>query len=129
SERGAYFVQSELQLRRDQSADWMIAADVNQGPSDVARTNKFLRKPAQLRKSVLADVQRGTEQLQRIVATADGLQKTARSLGYARHYSNTLFNIMRGGVFNDGYQLDTHDLLAFVKNANSEIAARHVAFF
>ncbi|MEI2723209.1 MAG: hypothetical protein V9H26_06575 [Verrucomicrobiota bacterium] len=129
AERGAYFVQSEMSLRRGQSTDWLIVADVNQGPSGVTRLNQLLRQPAQLRKSVLADVQRGTVELQRLVAAADGLQQTALPLGGARHYANTLFNIMRGGVFNDGYQLDTDDLLAFVKNANTEIAARHAAFF
>ena len=129
AERGAYFVQSEMQLRRGQSADWLVVADVGQSSSDVARINLHLRKPAQLRRAVLADVQCGTEQLQRIVATADGLQKTARPLGCARHYGNALFNIMRGGVFHDGYQIETKDLSAFVKNANSEIAARHAAFF
>lgn len=129
AERGAYFVQSKMQLRRGQSADWLVVADVGQSSSDVARINQLLRKPVQLRRDVLADVERGTEQLQRIVATADGLQKTTRSLGCARHYGNTLFNIMRGGVFHDGYQLETRDLLAFVKNTNSEIAARHATFF
>ena len=129
AERGAYFLQAEMQLGRSQSADWLLVADVNQGPSEVARLNQLLRKPAQLRKLVLADVQRGTEELQRIVATADGLQQSARTLGCARHYSNTLFNIMRGGVFNDGYKLGAHDLLAFVQNANKELAVRHTAFF
>jgi len=129
AERGAYFVQSEMQLRRGQSSDWLIVADVNQGPSDVARLHQLLRKPAQLCKCVLDDVKHGTAELQRIVAAADGLQQSARSLGCARHYANTLFNIMRGGVFNDGYQLDRQDLLAFVKNANAEIATRHAGFF
>ncbi len=129
AERGAYFVQAEVELRRGQTADWLVVADVNQGPSDVARLNQLLRKPARLRRLVLDDVQRGTEELRRIVSGADGLQQTARSLGCARHYSNTLFNIMRGGVFNDGYTLDTCDLLAFVQNANREIAARQAAFF
>jgi hypothetical protein len=129
AERGAYFVQSEIKLRRGQSTDWLVVADVNQGPSDVARLNQLLRKPAQLRKAVLADVQRGTTELRRIVAGADGLQQTARSLGCARHYSNALFNIMRGGVFNDGYKLDAHDLLAFAQNSNAEIASHHAAFF
>jgi len=129
AERGAYFVQSDVQLRRGRSLDWLVAADVSQSASDVARMNLLLRKPARLRKAVLADIQHGTEQLQRIVASADGLQKTARPLGCARHYSNALFNIMRGGVFHDGYQLDAQDLLAFVKNANGEMAARHAAFF
>ncbi len=129
AERGAYFIHSEIPLRPGQSADWMIVADVNQSSSDVARLNQLLQQPSRLRKSVLADVRHGTAQLQRIVATADGLQKSARPLGCARHYGNTLFNIMRGGVFHDGYSLDPSDLLAFVKNANSEVAARQAAFF
>ena len=129
AERGAYFVQAELQLRRGRSSDWLVVADVNQGSSDVARVNQLLRKPARLRQLVLDDVQRGTSELQRIVAGADGLQQTARPLGCARHYANTLFNIMRGGVFIDGYKLNAHDLLAFAQNANRELAARHASFF
>ncbi len=127
--RGAYFVQAEIQLRGGQSTDWLVVADVNQGSVEVARLNRLLRKPARLRMLVMDDVQHGTVELQRIVAGADGLQQTARPLGCARHYSNTLFNIMRGGVFHDGYTLDTHDLLAFVQNANGETAARQAAFF
>ena len=82
-----------------------------------------------MRRLVLRDVQRGTEELQRIVASADGLQQTARPLGCARHYSNTLFNIMRGGVFADGYEVDSRDVLAFARNANTELAGRHASFF
>ena len=129
AERGAYFLQADLQLRRGQGAEWLVVANVNQGPSDVARLNQLLRKPVRLQQLVLDDVKHGTAELQRIVAAADGLQQTARSLGCARHYGNTLFNIMRGGVFNDGYKLDTRDVLAFVQNANGDLAARHASFF
>jgi hypothetical protein len=104
-------------------------ADVSQGPADIVRLEQLLRQPARLRRLVLEDVQRGTTELQRIVAGADGLQQTARSLGCARHYSNALFNIMRGGVFDNGYQLDTQDLRAFVQNANRDLATTHAAFF
>lgn len=128
AERGAYFVQSELRLRPGQRADWLLVADVNQGPTEVAQLNQWLRKPAQLRRLVLRDVQHGTEELQRIVASADGLQQTARPLGCARHYSNTLFNIMRGGVFANGYEVDTRDVRAFALNANKELGGRHASF-
>ena len=63
------------------------------------------------------------------MGAADGLQKTARPLSNARHYSNTLFNVMRGGIFNDGYKLDPDDLLAFVTHANKKVAVRHAPFF
>jgi hypothetical protein len=47
----------------------------------------------------------------------------------ARHFSNVLFNVMRGGIFPDGYQIDPADLLAFVRQANSVVAARQTRFF
>lgn len=129
AERGAYFVQSEFALRAGASFDWLLGADVNQGHSEVTQLDQWLRRPALLRKSVLADVQRGTQELQLIVASADGLQQTSNALGCARHYSNTLFNVMRGGVFAAGYQVDIRDLRAFVENANHELARRHTNFF
>ncbi len=63
------------------------------------------------------------------MGAADGLQKTARPLSNARHYSNTLFNVMRGGIFNDGYKLDPDDLLSFVTHADKRVAIRHAPFF
>lgn len=129
AERGAYFVESEIALRPGQSHRWMIVADVDQSPSQIANLRRLLRSPAQLQRKVEADIARGTEELWRIVARADGLQKTARPLCDSRHFNNVLFNVMRGGIFFDGCQIDTTDLLAFVRQANSSVAARHLKFF
>jgi hypothetical protein len=128
-ERGAYFIQTTTNLRRGQTVEWLLAADVGQGPSDVAALNRFLHTPARLKRLVQADIDQGTRELERIVGAADGLQKTARPLSNARHYSNTLFNVMRGGIFNDGYKLDPDDLLAFVTQADKKVAIRHASFF
>jgi hypothetical protein len=129
AERGAYFLHTALALSRGQTRDWYLVADVNQGPSDVAELNRLLRQPTKLRKLVDADIARGTEELRRIVGKADGLQKTAQPIGNARHYSNVLFNVMRGGIFYDSYQVNPDDLQAFVRHANKEVAARHTVFF
>ncbi len=129
AERGAYFLCSELNLRSGQATDWLIVADVNRGPSDVVELNQLLRTPARLRRLVEADIARGTQELQRVVGAADGLQRTAEPLGNARHFGNVLFNAMRGGIFTDGYTLDAKDLRDFVAHANGDVAARHAAFF
>ncbi len=129
AERGAYFIESELVLRAGQRRQWMMAADVDQSASQVAKLRRLLRSPVQLQRKVESDIARGTEELWRIVARADGLQKTARTLGDARHFSNVLFNVMRGGIFFDGCQIDAGDLYSFVRQANQAVAARHIAFF
>lgn len=129
AERGAYFIQSELTLRAGQSIEWRIVSDVNRGPSDVAELSHLLRAPARLTKLVLEDVARGTRELRRIIASADGLQKSSTPISDARHASNVLFNVMRGGVFTDGYNVDLDDLRRFITHANRTVATRHAAFF
>jgi len=129
AERGAYFVHATLRLQRNRTADWLIVADVDRGPSDVAKLNQVLRSPAKLRRLVLADVERGSYELRRLVASADGQQRTARPITDARHFNNVLSNVMRGGVFEHGYGVDAADLRAFVHQANRKVAARHTAFF
>ena len=129
AERGAYFVQSDIDLPRGATRDWLIVADVSQGPSGVAEINRLLRRPARLQKMVEDDVLRGTQELRRIAAAADALQMSAEPLVNARHFSNVLFNVMRGGIFRDAYGIDRADLQAFVQHANRDVAARHAGFF
>lgn len=129
AERGAYFIESQFALRPRKYRDWLMVADVDQGPSQVAKLRKLLRSPEKLRKKVEEDIVHGTNELWRIVACADGLQKSARPMGDARHFNNVLFNVMRGGIFPDSYRIDARDLQAFVCNANQDAATRHAAFF
>lgn len=129
AERGAYFIQAELRLSHGQTMDWLVVADVDRSACDVAELNQLLRSPARLRKLVLADVERGTHELRRLVAAADGLQTSAKTIANVRHFNNVLFNIMRGGIFEHGYALDSADLHQFVTHANRNVAKRHRAFF
>ena len=91
--------------------------------------NHLLRAPARLRQLVQADVHDGTQELRRIVCGADGIQCTAEPLRNARHFANVLFNVMRGGIFPNGYNVEASDLRAFVTQANHTVAARHAALF
>ena len=129
AERGAYFVQTKLTLRPGQTANWLLVADVARGPSEVAELQQLLRRPTQLRREIESDIALGTVELERIVASADGLQKSARPLGDARHFGNVLFNVMRGGIFNDGYQVEAADVQVFIRHANRDVATRHAKFF
>lgn len=135
-ERGAYFVRSELVLAAGQAREWLFAADVFQGPASVGNLQRLLSKlprsrtgPGSLRALVLQDVVRGTSELAGLAASADGLQQSASPVADARHFSNVLFNIMRGGVFLQNYRVDAADLQDFVVQANREAGARHRTFF
>jgi len=144
--RGAYFVHIEAPLPADGKHAWYIVGEVNQTASRVAALNKWLlqrgfdaaRRPTQktrhstaaadIAAEIEADVADGTQNLRKIVAGADGLQLTNDRLSTARHFANVLFNVMRGGIFDNGYSISREDLGRFVRKASSQVLARHEAW-
>ena len=123
-QRGGYFVLGKRSLMSGQEIDWMIGADVGQGAAEVVQLRRLLKNPGKFKREVLQDIQEGTQELQRIVGGADGLQVSALPLGCARHYSNTLCNVMRGGIFPDGDRLSRNDLSRFIHAAVPAAAHR-----
>jgi len=83
---------------------------------------------AAVRSKLDEDIERGTRNLVRIVAAADGLQLTGDDLSSDRHFSNALFNVMRGGIPDRGYAVSRADFAAFLGKANHALAGRQAAF-
>lgn len=129
AERGAYYIEAELRLDPETEASWVTVAEIDQGPDDVATLLHALRDKGALMAEVQQDVAAGTDALRRIIAQADGLQCTADRLSTARHMANTLFNVMRGGIFEHNYVVRTEDFRSFVRARNRTIYAQQEAFF
>ncbi|MCB9035526.1 MAG: hypothetical protein H6557_02790 [Lewinellaceae bacterium] len=129
AERGAYFVNSTLNLAAGQNREWAIVAELNQGPSEVAALEKMLQKGSGLPGRLDADIAKGSKNLSRIIGSADGLQQTNNPEASYRHLSNVLFNLMRGGVFVHNYDVDKADLLRFIGNTNKTLRQEYKSFF
>jgi hypothetical protein len=127
-EKGAYFVSKDLKIDAKAEADWSIIANVNQSQSQVIELSKAINSDNDLRNKVEQDVFRGTNKLVELVAGADGLQHTDDELQDARHYSNTLFNIMRGGTFDHNYKIEKDDFSKYLKNASKNVFQRNESF-
>ncbi len=128
-EKGAYFVHSTFVLDAYQEKNWLFAANVNQTHAAIIALNERLKTEADsLKTDLLDDIQLGTEQLIQLVAAADGLQCSADELKNARHFSNVLFNIMRGGIFDENYTIEKADFSTYLKKANNEVFARNQEF-
>ncbi len=67
------------------------------------------------------DIKLGTDNLVKIVGTVDGLQLSNNKLGTSRHFSNVLFNTMRGGIFDDSYHINRNDFILFLQSTNKKI--------
>lgn len=120
--RGAYLIHTELILAPGASQEWMIVAEINQDSTAVADLNQFIQTEKNLQNRIKGDISEGTENLKKIVAMADGLQIGNEELSYGRHFSNTLFNVMRGGIFTTNYQVDVPDFKLFVDQINKPLS-------
>ena len=119
--RGAYYIHTQLELEKNAGQEWYFAAEVNQDGRDVANLNKFLKTQKNIEQLIQENIALGTSNLVKIVAKADGLQLGNDELCFARHFSNTLFNIMRGGVVVNSYTIDLADFILFVHQTNRQI--------
>ena len=127
--RGAYFTHGVLALSGKQESSWHTVAEVNQGPADVRNLIAYLKTGQSIIEDIEADIALGSENLARIVSTSDGMQVTEDRLSANHHFSNVLFNVMRGGLFIDNYTVSKDDLIEFVKSFNNPVFEKFKSFF
>jgi hypothetical protein len=126
--RGAFLIQDSFSVPPGSEQSWYVVADINQGPSELTALLNAIRKgvsPAVLE----ADIDAGTQRLAQLVGGSDGCQLSSDALLAARHFSNTLFNIMRGGTFYDEYTFPLDDFLDFVTTWNRPLREKFKALF
>ncbi|WP_231631452.1 hypothetical protein [Halolactibacillus sp. JCM 19043] len=127
--RGAYYVSDVVHLEKGAEKSWYIVAELNQSAADILELKQTLAEDQGLIEAVEEDVALGSENLRQLVFNADGFQHTANEKASYRHFSNTLYNIMRGGIYADGYMIDKQDLIQFVKQWNQAVYRDETAFF
>ncbi len=121
--RSAFFLQSEFTLSPGGDKRWYMVADINQGPADVAALFQSIDDGISAQ-TLATDIEAGSMRLLQLVGGADGCQLSSDTLISGRHFSNTLFNIMRGGTFYDGYNIPLNDFLDFVGLWNKPLRTR-----
>ena len=120
-EKGAYFINTTFNLNQNSDKNWMIVANVNQNHADIVQLIETISKDKTLENQIREDINLGTQKLIEINASSDALQATEDHLRDTRHFSNTLFNIMRGGIFDYNYQIEKQDFLLYIKKANQVV--------
>lgn len=123
AEKGAYFIHSNMELGPKEEKSWMIIAEVNQSVVQLHTLASMIREDKELSGKLEKDISAGTNHLIELTAAADGLQLTNDQLQNTRHFSNTLFNIMRGGVFDHNYQIEKKDFMTYLSRANVKVFA------
>ena len=120
AEKGAYFINKNIELDAQELKSWLIIANVNLDHSAIAEISKEINSDKNLDQKVLDNVEFGTQNLISLTAASDGLQLTKDNLRDTRHFSNTLFNIMRGGIFDNNYLIEKWDFVKYLETANKK---------
>ena len=101
AEKGAYFTVQNLTLEANNPISWMLVANVNQNLISIQETKGIIKNTPDVTAFLQEDIETGTAKLVQLVAGSDGLQLGENQPRNTRHFANTLFNIMRGGIFDD----------------------------
>ena len=121
AEKGAYFTSSDLTLKSNTEKNWMLVANVNQTIVAVNQIKDTIKNEKDLVALLQHNIDEGTQKLLKLAGASDGIQYTADELFNTRHFSNTLFNIMRGGIFDKNYQIEKVDFVKYIANANKKV--------
>ncbi|MDJ0699180.1 MAG: hypothetical protein QNJ07_04940 [Woeseiaceae bacterium] len=122
--RGAFFVNAQFDLPPESSRSWQFVADVEQSQARVVELRRLLGDTEALSEAISRSIAVGSERLARIMAAADGFQSTAEENVSIHHYANVLFNTLRGGIFDDQYNISSRDFAATVRHFNRDVYKR-----
>ena len=129
-QRGAYFVHTILELASGQERSWHLVAEVSQDSGAIVRLAHRLRDDrGSLQRALEDDLEANRSNLEKIVAAADGLQLSKHPLHCAHHFANTMFNAMRGGMFESAYTVDSYDFRKFIGDRSRRLLADQAVFF
>ncbi len=120
-EKGAYFLCNNSTIAANGEQQWVMVTNVNQDHSDIVALVEALKDPSTIWDRLYEDIALGTQKLIALNASSDALQCTSDALRDTRHFSNTLFNIMRGGIFDDNYRIERKDFEKYLLKANKKV--------
>ena len=125
--RGAYFVSTSIEVPPGQSQHWQIVADLEQSQARVVALRDSLQRETDIEDAIAGSVDMCDDELARIMAAGDGFQESAEEAVSTHHYANVLFNILRGGIFDDQYNVSSHDFSQTVRHFNRGVYTRNEA--
>lgn len=126
--RGAYLVKFDVNLTAGKDKDWQLVANLELSQSDVVSLIEKVHSPQVLEQELQDDIDKGTDALARIMAASDGFQSINEENVSVHHYANVLFNVLRGGIFDDQYTVSLRDFRTTLSTFNQEVVERHDGF-
>jgi hypothetical protein len=124
-EIGAYLAVDSVAVEPGCRFDWFTVADTNLDDAALADIRGKLRDPVGLGAELLDALEENRRGLRHRIAGADAIQQTADETASVHHYTNVLYNSMRGGTFPDSYRFPVSDFRRYLSTHNGHVYLRH----
>jgi hypothetical protein len=122
---GAFLVSTTEDIGAGESLHWRQVLDLGKDQTDVVDLDAWLKTVDDPMSEVDSDIAAGETKLRKLIASADGLQCGRNLNRVHRHFSNTLFNVMRGGVPLRNYLVGARDFCKHLAGFNRTVLERH----
>ncbi|MDC1149397.1 hypothetical protein OAT41_02175 [Gammaproteobacteria bacterium] len=119
AEKGAYFIHSSISLKENEKKEWLFAGDINKSSSDIIALKENIVNN-NLIEDINQEILNSSNELYKLVGSSDGIQISSDRRRNIRHFANTLFNIMRGGIFDKDYLVEKNDFIKYLDNASKK---------
>lgn len=123
--RGAYLSQFDCALEPEQVKSWQFVTNIEQSQVQVVELIQALGHSDSISQDIKESIEQGTDGLAKKMAAADGFQSTNEETVSAHHYANVLFNVLRGGIFDDQYKILAKDYVKSVQHFNGAVYQQH----
>ena len=118
---GSFLNYIEKSLDQDDEMCWYIVADVQKSQSDILEIVSDLKEHDTLKDKLEESILDNHYQFEKNIGMADGFQCTNNSMNDLHHTANVTYNVLRGGIFSDNYNIQKSSLLSFLKVRNKNI--------
>ncbi len=120
-QKTSFFAIDTFSLTPGSHKTWYMVADVAKDSSGIVALKNLINKEKDLAKFIEKSIEQSSKKLYGLVSLADGIQTTGDKLNDRRHLANVMFNIMRGGIFENNYQIDVADFVKHLEQSNKEV--------
>ncbi len=118
--KGAYLALIKANLASGEEREYSFVVDCGYDHSMIAALSGYANGNEFT--ELFDDIENGTQSILKIVADADGVQTTADTTACAAHFISTLYNLMRGGTFENGYDFNYKFFIDFLNKRNKAVA-------
>ena len=122
---GSFLNYIEKQLHPDQEISWFIVADVQKSQSDIISVISDLKDIDSLAKKVEGSLTDNYNSFEKCIGMADGFQCTNIEINDLHHTANVTYNVLRGGIFFDNYNIQKNSFKQFLKKRSVKTFERY----